>query len=282
MDPKHTLTIVIVSYNSFSAIRECLDSVCMSERYRVIIVDNASSDGSADKLVERYPHVAVLNLQQNIGYGRAANIGFERATTEFALLLNPDVKASLAQIDQLLSHALKCQKDTAVLAPLIGNQAVPLTDAVPETVDWVSGCAMLINLKMLQQVGFFDERIFLYFEETALFKSLIRSQFKIKLCRDVCFQHLEGQSSTSDARLDLEITKAWHYGWSKAYYYAQYEPNNSKKRPLKQFCLYALKSLMSQDREKRLMYQYRAGGVWAFIKKMEAFDAAGAPKKFTC
>ena len=138
----------------------------MSERYRVIIVDNASTDGSADKLVERYPHVEVLNLQQNIGYGRAANIGFDRATTEFALLLNPDVKASLEQIDQLLSHALKCQKDTAVLAPLIGNQAVPLTDAVPETVDWVSGCAMLFNLKMLQQVGFFDERIFLYFEET--------------------------------------------------------------------------------------------------------------------
>lgn len=271
------LTVIIISYNSYSVIKQCLDLVCRTDKFKVIIIDNASEDNSANLLREEYSNCDVVTLSKNFGYGRAANEGFKRTNTEFALLINPDVKASLDEIEQLLGFAVHSRKEVALWAPSLDVNFKGNEEA--ESVDWISGCAMLFNLPIVRKIGFFDPRIFLYYEETVLCKRLIQAGLKIKRCKTVFFKHLEGRSSGS--QLNIEITKAWHYGWSKAYYFNQYELENKRKSPFRLFCLYYFKSLTCLNNQKRLIYKYRSKGVLAYLRNVNAFDNQDSPYLFT-
>ncbi|MEW5883354.1 MAG: glycosyltransferase family 2 protein [Armatimonadota bacterium] len=89
------LSIVIVNWNTKALLEKCLASLqrhAPSESYEVIVVDNASSDGSADMIRDRFPQVRLLAQAENRGYAEGNNIGIRAATGEFVLLLNPDTE----------------------------------------------------------------------------------------------------------------------------------------------------------------------------------------------
>ena len=102
----HDLGIVIVNWNTCEFLRRCLDTVVTSkgiERYRVLVVDNASDDGSADMVRRQFPQVEIIANGANIGYPRANNVGLRRlgfhaagdvadSAPRYALLLNPDTE----------------------------------------------------------------------------------------------------------------------------------------------------------------------------------------------
>lgn len=266
------LSIIIVSYNSASVLIKSLDSLISSNRYPVIIVDNASKDNSAALLKSRFPVATIKALPQNIGYGRAANIGLQTANTPYALLLNPDLSASIEDIQRLSDYSSK-DPETALWGP--ASRKNDFTKEPPVSVDWISGCAMFFDLKKLSNVGFFDENIFLFFEETDLCKRIRDAGYQIKLCRDIYFDHDSGHACEPSPA--VEQLKNWHYGWSRCYYFNKHDPLNRKRTPQKQHAQYRRKSLTALASQKRRKYKAQAQGAKAFLDGEPAFLPDGTP-----
>jgi GT2 family glycosyltransferase len=112
------LSIVIVTWNSASDIDACLDSIHFGSEFEVIVVDNASSDVTRDKL-SRYHHLRLVANESNCGYARANNQGLKLATGEYVLLLNPDTRIELGALDTLSSYLDENPKAGAVAPRLI-------------------------------------------------------------------------------------------------------------------------------------------------------------------
>lgn len=269
------LTIITISYNSQHMLTRCLGPLIDSGVYPVLIIDNASTDHSAEALISRFPDAPVKALPKNIGYGRAANAGLDMVKTPYALLLNPDLVASADDIQRLLDHARVDHDNTAIWGP--ASQQSDFTHEPPQPVKWISGCAMLFNMEKLGEIGFFDENIFLFFEETDLCERALDGGFKIKLCKDVFFDHMRGQATTPSQA--IEIMKNWHYGWSRCYYFNKRGIVNGKRNPKRQYVQYKLKSIFATTTAKRLKYKAQAEGALAFLKGKKAFLSDGSPQK---
>lgn len=105
-----TILVVIVTYNSTNVIGSCLDALDRvrnesAHAVRSVVVDNASSDGTASLVRERWPWVEVLESGGNVGFGRAVNLGVAHASdNEAVLLLNPDAELEPTDFDALVHH----------------------------------------------------------------------------------------------------------------------------------------------------------------------------------
>lgn len=268
------VSLIIISYNSHRTLEKCLGALIQATKYPVIIIDNASPDGSGKLLETQFPNAVVKTLPQNQGYGRAANIALEMVSTPYALLLNPDLMATGGQIDQLLRRAQSDTNKTAIWAPATLEKDHGKASA--NEVEWVSGCAMLFEMEKLMEIGLFDENIFLFFEETELCTRTIQAGFGIQLHGDIHFQHLQGQACNPSP--EIEALKAWHFGWSRCYYHNKYHPDNKQRSPERQYRQYRRKSLMTFSRQKHAAYLNKSKGVKAFMNGEKAFRENGKPQ----
>jgi GT2 family glycosyltransferase len=106
--PVPILTVIMVSYNTrdltLAAIRTLLETT-RETPMRVVVLDNASTDGSADAIAEHFPQVELIRSEENLGFARANNVVAEAAATEFLLLLNPDTECHEGAVDHLVRFA---------------------------------------------------------------------------------------------------------------------------------------------------------------------------------
>ncbi len=109
------LSIIIVTWNSAADIEACIDSINFGSEFEVIVVDNASTDATRDKL-GRYHHLQLITNDSNLGYARANNQGIKLATGEYVLLLNPDTRIELGALDAL-AHYLDEHPKVGAVAP---------------------------------------------------------------------------------------------------------------------------------------------------------------------
>ena len=272
MSRNEQLTLIIVSFNSFDVIERCLDEVLNAPKFRIIVVDNASLDTSAAKLTEQFPDVEVLPLAQNVGYGRAANRGLAMVETPFALLLNPDVQATPDKLNRLLERLGQIDEDTALLGPAVQTKDHLQQGLVARK--WIIGAAMAFNMRVMRPIGFFDEQIFLFSEETDLCLRIHKAQKKIYLDSDLLLPHLSKQSSAPSRAVDF--MKGWHYGWSNQYLLEKHGTTRWKTSSLRRAMLYGMKSLLARDPQKKLEYTAKYAGVRAFMKGEAAFNADGS------
>ncbi|MEQ8850306.1 MAG: glycosyltransferase family 2 protein [Phycisphaerales bacterium] len=206
--PNPSLAIIMVSYNTREMTLACLRSVFEQTRvrFRLIVVDNASTDGSADAIAAAFPGVELIALHENIGFARANNLAASRVTEDLVLLLNPDTVVLDHAIDALVSFA--CERADAgiwggrtrfadgslnpsscwarVTPWSVTCRVLGLTKLFPNAalfnpeafggwrrdtvrrVDIVSGCFFLIRRSVWEQLGGFDEAFFMYGEEADL------------------------------------------------------------------------------------------------------------------
>lgn len=190
------LSIVIVNWNTKELLLQLLPQLRppVAARYHieVIVVDNASGDGSGDAVREHHPEVQLLPQTQNGGFAFGVNRGAAAARGRYAMLLNSDTDVQWAAIERFLADA-DAQPDGMVFGPRVTdeNGNVQLTAwmaarpidywfgaVIPNfnrpapgpidqdhEVDCVSGCAFLIRRDALERLGGLDERFFMYFEE---------------------------------------------------------------------------------------------------------------------
>lgn len=226
------VSIIIVNYNTKDLLENCIKSI--NERtynldFEIIIVDNASIDGSQDYVKQNYPKVVLIESDENLGFGKANNLGAKYAKGEFLFLLNSDTI--------LLNNAVKILYDYMVDNPKVGISGGNLYDAnerptisfsqlmpnVCNDIDsffggiyskiiynenlffnhtnkamnidgYISGADMMIKNSVLDKAGLFDCDFFMYYEETELTWRIKKLGYKIVSVPDARIIHLEGGS----------------------------------------------------------------------------------------
>jgi GT2 family glycosyltransferase len=117
MHPTPEVSVIIVSYNTRELLRECIESILCEQgdglAVEVIVVDNASADGSAAMVAERFPQVRLIANPDNRGFGAACNQGLEVAQGRYALILNADIRAQPGALQRLVGF-MDAHPDAAI------------------------------------------------------------------------------------------------------------------------------------------------------------------------
>src|SRR3977135_253252 len=116
--PKPVVSALIVTHNAKDSLLQCMQALFASPDVPVeaVVVDNDSSDGSAAAVTAEYPQATVLIQEKNIGFGRAANVGLERCTGRFVLLLNPHIAVDAQCVGRLADFMLT-RPDAGAVGP---------------------------------------------------------------------------------------------------------------------------------------------------------------------
>jgi GT2 family glycosyltransferase len=231
------LSIIIVSYNAREVLRECLVSLygeITSSRLtsEVILIDNASRDGSAAMVERDFPGVRLIASSTNLGFAAANNLGFAIARGDFIVLLNPDAQlapGALANAVESMSRHPEAglaggrlldeqgqDQPSARHFPSLLNEFLVLsglaarfphsrlfgrfdrTWADPELaaqVDWVPGAFTIMRAEALRELGGFDERFFLYYEEVDLCRRFKAAGWQVWYWPSIRVHHIGGVSS---------------------------------------------------------------------------------------
>jgi GT2 family glycosyltransferase len=219
------ITAVIVTYESSDVIGSCLDSLAPAYEAgfaECVVVDNASHDGTASFVADRYPWVRLVRSCKNLGYGSGCNLGLRAVVTPYVLFMNPDVALGLDALKELVRFA-RCNSSAGLIGPAIvwpkggyqhadalptpramlrsavglrgSNRRPILPDAEPFTTNWICGAAMVAPTKVVREVGGFDPRFFLYFEETDLCLRVAKAGYQLWTCPSAVTTHLGGASA---------------------------------------------------------------------------------------
>lgn len=218
--------IVILNYNGEEMLKTFLPSVCMHSTYDVLVIDNASTDGSIDFLFANYPQVQQIKLEENYGYAGGYNVGLAEINGQYDyyILLNSDVEVS-AGWDLNLVNWMQTHLDYAALQPKILSWNAKDTfdyagagggfldaygypycrgriwDTIEKDsgkyndtidVDWASGACMVVNASIFHQLDGFDAEFFAHMEEIDLCWRMRRSGWKIGYNGSVEVFHLGG------------------------------------------------------------------------------------------
>ncbi len=233
------VTALVISWNTRELLRECLASltaVAKTVPLQIVVVDNASDDGSADMVDETYPGVELIRNDFNAGFGVGNNIGFKHARGRYLLLLNPDALIEDSATLTLWLAEMERDPQIAVSGPYLtdGEGRHRLGDAgfrptwrsilglywflgrlIPSwfppyflarqdarciDVDWVSGAAMLVRRARLDDVGGFDERIFMYGEDVEWCCRMRDHGYRVVHLPGIRVTHFEGASGRKQKR----------------------------------------------------------------------------------
>lgn len=218
--PLDLVTVIMVTYNSRHVLEQSLPP--LHGLRHVVVVDNASQDGTPEAALQFLPEATVIRNAVNVGFGRANNIALERVTTPFALLLNPDCVIGVESIRTLLEAAAR-YPDAAILAPRIylapgklGESFRPFffhkqPDHFIEPqgdvcADWLIGAAMFFNMRHMRKIGFFDPWFFLFYEEEDLCLRARRTGHSLVLINDATAVHAGRRSSRPSTGLTFRLT----------------------------------------------------------------------------
>ena len=215
------ITIVITSFKSEKKIINCLNSI--DKRCEVINVENSNNQNYKRKIEEEFKNVKCILTGENLGYGRANNIGLKEAKTKYALILNPDTKLSPEALEGFLNLANE-KKDFAIIGPgIVEDKKSYLSfDDKVSLVKSVKGYAMFLNLSEFKDIGFFDENIFFFLEEIDLCKRLEKKNKKIYLSKNIKVYHEGGLSPDTSFNYQMELSRNWHWMWSTFYFNKKY------------------------------------------------------------
>ncbi len=233
-----SVTAVVVSYNVRALLMACLHSLqqVRAAGYLddIIVVDNASSDGSPQAVRECFANITVIDAP-NRGYGAGANLGVQASNGDYVLILNPDTVVPPETVKRLVSH-LEANPDIAVCAPRLrypNGELQPSRRRFPQRltpvfestvfqqwcpanpwsrryhledraepsvqdVDWLVGACLMVRSEAIERVGGFDESFWMYCEEIEWCWRFKRHGWRVSYVPDVEIVHHEGASSAQD------------------------------------------------------------------------------------
>ena len=254
--PMPRLSIIIVTYNSIGHVDECLRSLVEQRPavdHEVVVVDNASADGTASAVRGRWNGVRVIDSGANLGFARANNLGMQQTFGELILLLNPDTSVPAGAIDSLVA-VLDARPDVAIAGPRLvnadgraelsfGRMMSPLAELRQKflvrgsarsgpvatyvesitrrerDVDWVSGACLLVRRADAEAVGLMDERYFMYAEDVD-FCAAVRARGRgVLFAPKAEVVHLRGQS-----RATASVAADRAYRRSQLAFYEKHHP----------------------------------------------------------
>ena len=220
----NNLTFIIVTFKSDHIINECIKS--LPKDSNIIIIENSNDRELKKKLELKYSKINVIT-QENSGMGSANNKGIKLCKTDYAFVINPDVKFYENTMQELIALSSK-YNDYSILAPIsddtkylnykIKNKKIKNDDPDFLNVDSVDGYAMLINKKKFSDNIYFDENFFLYLENDDLCLRKKKENNKIYVAKKAKINHLGGKSHSIIHEKEVELSRNWHWMWSKFYF----------------------------------------------------------------
>lgn len=221
--------ILVLNYNGAIDTIECVKSLnnIKYDNYKIIVIDNKSTDNSLEILEKYKSNYILIKSEHNLGYAGGNNIGIRYAlenNADYVLILNNDtiVEESFLNkmmeackennilvaspkvyfYDSKLINSFGAKKDFLERVKNIGENDI---DSIKYSenifVKYIMGCCMLINTKVIEEVGMFDEKFFMYLEETDLCKR-ISEKFKIMVCADSKIYHKCGASTKTNSKIN--------------------------------------------------------------------------------
>jgi len=224
------VSVIVVSHNTRSDLDRCLTEI--GDGHELIVVDSGSSDGSPELVRERFAHARLIALDDNPGYGAAANVGIERACGDYVLVLNADAWPLADAIASLISFAER-EPRAGVVGPRLLNPDGTLQRSVrgfptvwrlateylflrwfaprsralnafygsgfdhrtPRDAEFLVGAALLVRRDALEDVGAFDADFFMFDEEVDLCYRMHAAGWRVLFDPDSQFVHVGGAST---------------------------------------------------------------------------------------
>jgi GT2 family glycosyltransferase len=287
------VSIVTVLHNSSAVIEKCLQSI--PSGITVYVVDNASTDGCAKLAKKIRPDAVIITSTTNLGFGRGNNLAFAKVRTEFAFALNPDTVMQHDTIDNLLAAADR-YPEAAIIAPTMffedgniqktykksvfsrelakGSYIIPEGDLCAEC---LSGAAMLLRMGLFRKIGFFDPKIFLFYEDDDICLKIRQAGYSLVQTPEASLIHLMGKSSPPSYK--YIYLKNWHMMWSRLYLEKKYKGNVAVLNlAMREMILQLGKSighLLMLDNEKTIKSGARVLAVMAFMLGIKAVHEVG-------
>ena len=227
------LTIVFSAYQSHQLLNTVIKRLPNS--YKVIVIENSLDKKLKISLEEKFNNVNVIIPKENLGLSKSYNLGIKAAKTKYVFLNNPDHKFDGRSIKKLIECATKI-KNFGIISPTYKNEKIFKNYEIYENkkkynngvfkkfgiieVDIIDNCFLInkINIKN----NCFDENYFLYFETFDFCKNLINNKKKLYVCNKIKYHHPGGQSSNKRYRNIVILTRAFHYNWSKFYFFKKH------------------------------------------------------------
>jgi len=249
------LSIVIVSYNAREDLEQCLASLHdlqTAVSREIIVVDNASSDGSA-AAAGRWSDVRVIQVDANRGFAAANNIGIRASSGENLLLLNSDTVVPRDAIDRLM-QVLRQHPDAAVVGPRLvdakgraelsfGRMISPLNEIRQKRLtlalargdaaavrrvegmtrqqhwpDWVSGACLLVRRRDAEKAGLLDERYFMYTEDVDFCAAIRACGRRVLFTPEVEITHRRGRSAAAAPAATTAAYRRSHLAFYRKHY----------------------------------------------------------------
>lgn len=229
------LTVIILSFNTKQLLKDCLKSIFdkkWKHHIKVLIVDNNSSDGSADMVKKNFPQVQLLESDKNLGFTAGNNLGLKDLQSKYALLLNSDTLVLDGSLDNLVNFMDTSDYGIATCKLIDGaGKFQPNAGSLPtflpmffwlsglddilghifsinsyqereidyyskdREVGWVSGTAFIIKNQVLKKIGVLDENIFMYGEDVEYCMRASREGIKVGFTNQTEIIHFGGKST---------------------------------------------------------------------------------------
>lgn len=226
------LAVVVINYNAGDAILDCLSAVVSQEPAELVVIDNASTDGSLERVVEAHPTARILRNDRNRGFAAAANQGIAATRAPFVFLLNPDAFLRPGALDAL-ARALRDTPRAGAVAALVLNpdgSVQPTNRAFPSlwqsalhgfvgivwprnpgtraytlaedgfsrrrTIGWSAGTAVAVRRDAFEGIGGFDEGFFFFVEDVDLCRRLWNAGWEVWVEPAAVVEHAWGTSWT--------------------------------------------------------------------------------------
>lgn len=217
------ITVVIVTYKSSNIILDFLKQI--PDEIKVIIVDN-SNDINLNKLISKYQNIE-LYFHKNNGFSTSLNFASTKIKTKYFFQISPDINFDFNDLKIFYDFAKKVNDRFAALGPNFIKE--PKKNNFKEKLKvsktkYIHGSVMFINLENFIEIGKFDEKIFLYFEETDYCKRGFDKKYYSYQFSEIKVDTLGRSVNLIDKEFNtkLDILTTWHFIWSKFYFYKKH------------------------------------------------------------
>ena len=293
MSSNPDVSVVIVSFNTRDLLRDCLQSLAREAgpvNYETLVVDSASRDGSADMIEREFPDVRLFRSSVNLGFAGGNNVAFPECRGRYVVLLNSDAFLTPGALERSVKYMdanprvglggarlvgrdgawqpsarmfPSLLNDLLILSGLSGRfpksrffgradrtWASPLQEA---DVDWVPGAYSIVRRSALEEVGYFDGRFFLYYEEVDLCRRFKNAHYQVHYWPDIVVIHLGGESSKTVRQLTMSSAGAQLTLWrmrSALLYYRKHHGWQAWLAKLEESAWHGLRARKNSDTAK--------------------------------